>query len=207
MRLALFSYNVTKVAATKLATWVGKKPEEINITYITTAANTYPPNPVWLLHTRKQLQKYGFNVEDFDLEKAYKNKVDLDKYLSDKDIIFISGGNVFYLMHWVYETKFDKLLKTFLNKGLVYAGASAGTVCLVDDIKPMGLADKPDLAPSNITKGLGFIDFAPIPHWEVVKYQEKLEKIKGIYEKKNYKTYTITDNDALFVENDKIIKV
>jgi dipeptidase E len=203
MKLALFSYEVTKKASDKLSEWVGKKPKDIKLVYITTAANVYPPNPDWLLHTKKQLKSSGYQIEGFDLEQAFKDRTDLKTYFSDKDVVFISGGNTFYLIYWVLKTGFDKLLKDLLDKGKVYAGSSAGAVCLVDNLVPMGKIDEPEKAPEKVTKGLALIDFAPIPHWGEDKYQERLNEIKKDYERGGVETKTITNEQALFVNNKK----
>ena len=74
---------------------------------------------------------------------------------------------------------------------------------MVDDLLPMGRIDKPELAQGKVTRGMALIDFAPIVHWGREKYQKNLEAIKKEYEDEGYETVTITDNQALFVENGK----
>lgn len=43
------------------------------------------------------------------------------------DVIWISGGNSFYLIDIIRRTGFDKKLDSVLEKGVLYAGASAGS--------------------------------------------------------------------------------
>lgn len=204
MRLALFSHGISRKAARKLIGWAGKKPKDTKVVYITTAANTYPPNPDWLMETMNELKNIGFQVERFDLEDSYKKGIDLKKHFVGTDIIFISGGNTFYLVYWMRKSGFEKTLIQLLKKGVIYAGESAGAVCLFDNIETMGLIDKPTLAPKPIKRGLNLTNFITIPHWGSEKYQTRLEKIKRHYESKECKIYALADNEALFVEKGKV---
>jgi len=207
MKFAFFSYGITNAAANKLVSMVGKKSHEIKAVYITTAANTYPPEPGWLIQTQKELKSIFPNLEVFDLEKAYKDKVDLKKHFVDKDLVFFSGGNTFYLLYWIRKTDFDLLLKKMMKRGVVYAGESAGVVCQIEDLTPIAWLDEPKKAPKSMKKGLMFTDLIVIPHWNNPKYQKKLIKTKNYYENRGLSVEIIEDSQAIFVNGKKVEKV
>jgi len=59
----------------------------------------------------------GFQVEDIDLEN--KKESELKEILKDKDIIYVQGGNTFYLLKYIKESGFDKLVKQLIQKGKI----------------------------------------------------------------------------------------
>jgi dipeptidase E len=208
MKFAFISHGISDKAAEKLVELVGKKPSEIKIVYITTAVNTYPPDPDWFIESREQIKNIGVKLESFDLEEGFSENVNLEKYFSDVDVVFFSGGNTFYLLYWIYKTGFDKiLLKLMGRKNFVYAGESAGVVCQVEDLTAVGWLDKPEEAPELPKTGLMFTDLVVVPHWGNPKYQEKLVKMKDYYEGKGLRVEVIEDNEAIFVDGDKVEKV
>lgn len=198
MKFAFFSHGISSRAIQKLSKLTGKRASEISILYITTPANPYGGRPDWLIETLDQLEIAGFRITTFDLEQAYKQGIDTKDLLEGKDIVFVSGGNAFYFLYWVKKTGFKSILKKFLERGGVYAGESAGAVCMIKDMTPIAWADKPDLVPEIINRGLQLTNIICIPHWENMKYHETLVKIKKYYEKNGSQVYTIRDNEALF---------
>jgi len=102
------------------------------------------------------MNRLNFSFIEYDI--AGKPKEELIKVLSEQDIVYIEGGNTFYLLKSVRESGFDDILKEFIPKGLVYIGTSAGSYiacpsiitaswskdgfnrCDVTDFKAMGLA-------------------------------------------------------------------
>ena len=47
---------------------------------------------------KKQMAKLGFQVEDIDLEGKSENQ--LRRLLKDKDVVYVQGGNTFYLLKY-----------------------------------------------------------------------------------------------------------
>lgn len=94
------------------------------------------------------------------------DRADLTAKLDDASMVFFSGGNPAYLAATLVNTEFWRALLDGMDRGLPYAGCSAGVACL------------PDLAPdSGITSldeavwrpGLGFFhDVIFMPHWNAL---------------------------------------
>ena len=126
MKLLLTSQGLPSKLKETFVSLLHKPTSEIKLSFITTAAYGDYKNPKWLNVYRKQLNNYGIQqIEDLDLKD--KNQKELETILKDKDIIFVNGGNSFYLLYWVRKSGFDKLLPQFLNQGTLYIGVSAGS--------------------------------------------------------------------------------
>ena len=210
MKLALFSYHITEKAVKKITEMMGKEPAEIKVVYVTTAANIYDKNDAdWLWETYEELKHHYTYIEEFDVEKHEDKDQDFFyDYFKDKDIVFLSGGNVFYLNYWMKKTNAENALESLIfEEKIMYAGASAGAIYPMHDIGIYRLADKPEKAPQLINRGMGIIDFAVLPHWGEDKYQKTLEKIKEYYHKKTVETHELYDDEALLVNGRKLIKI
>jgi dipeptidase E len=200
MKFAFFSHGINKQLAGNLASLVQKPTNRCKILYITTPANTYLPNPEWLMETLDQLESFGFKVDRFELENAYDEGLDLKIHFSKYDIVFVSGGNTFYFLSWANKVGFKDAMKDFQKSGGVYAGESAGLVCNFKDLTPIAWLDEPEKAPSPVKEGLQLTDLIVIPHWETPRYQEKLEKTKAYYEDRGLEVDVIRDYEGLFVD-------
>lgn len=91
---------------------------------MTTAAKP-EANKNFVERDRQQLTALGFAVEDLDVEG--RNEAQLRSLLGDEKLIYVQGGNTFYLLKTVRESGFDKLVPDLLDRGAVYLGASAGS--------------------------------------------------------------------------------
>ena len=60
------------------------------------------------------------------------------KLLELKDIIFVEGGNTFYLLKAMRACNFEKIIRKLLKEGKVYIGASAGSIVAGKTIKTAG---------------------------------------------------------------------
>ncbi len=181
-------------------------PNKTNIAFIPTAADPYDDK--WFIEAdRKKLKELGFSVIEVDLKN--KTKEELFNILKDMDVVYVAGGNSFYLLEKVKESGFDDVIKRLLDKGVVYAGSSAGAVIACQTIEPIKLLDDPSKAPNlKSYQGLGLVDFIVLPHYGKEKYQEKFSKIISDYGEKNFKFVPITDEQSIVVENNnyKIIE-
>ena len=62
----------------------------------------------------KKLEKLGFNFTEIDIDG--KNKEELEILLKDFNFIYVSGGDLFYLLKSIKESGFDKVIKKFLKE-------------------------------------------------------------------------------------------
>ena len=177
-----------------------KPADKIRVAHIITASKV-EEDASYVDRDRELMKEAGFNVEDIDIEGKSKNQ--LMKILEDEDIIYVQGGNTYYLLKQMRKSGFDKIIKKLLTKGIIYIGVSAGSIVAGETIETAGwLGDKNTvnlmslkglkLAKSNI-----FVHYKP-EHAEIIK--QKSKKIKK-------KLRILTDEQALFVFGKKITLV
>ncbi|OGM11329.1 hypothetical protein A2Z22_05075 [Candidatus Woesebacteria bacterium RBG_16_34_12] len=200
--LASNASNVAKNIAEELL------PEKKSILFIKTASEVYGENPEWLEADRDALKSVGFDV--FDYTFTNKNVNDIKQELKKREVIFISGGNTYYLLEKIQQSSVSKVIKSAVEAGMPYIGSSAGSVIAGPNIKPVGKLDGIDKAPHlKGFKALGLVDFVVYPHWGFEKYlDESIENMKENYVK-DYKFILLTDYQYVRVEGDmyKIEKV
>lgn len=176
------------------------KPEEVKLLSITTAAYGETKNPWWLKKDVELLNKCGIKkIEEFDLKN--KNIKDVEKAFSGKDIVFVNGGNTFYLLYWAKKSGFDEIVKKFLDSGGIYVGVSAGTILVNPAIKVAGWKniDKNKIGLRDI-KSLHFVNFLTFVH-----FNESYRKLVDEESKKTkYPIVALTDTQAIIVKEEKV---
>jgi dipeptidase E len=197
MRLFLTSAGIVPEVTEKFLKFLGKKPEETSLCFIITASN--PEKDKWYVEKdKKRLKELGFKMIEIDLEK--ENEDSLRAKMEKFDVIYVEGGNTFYLLKYARETSFDKVLKDFLNKNGVYIGVSAGSyiVCPNIEMATWRHQDKNRAGLNDLT-GLNFVPFLITAHFEE-KYRPIIEEVS---KKTNYPIIAISDQQAVSVENGK----
>lgn len=210
MKLALFSQNLTEAHKQKLTSFFTKPLQEVKFLYINTPGNYKPYKSEWMMKGEQRWRDEFPLFQEFDLERAYRidKNFNFSEFLSSYDFIFVSGGTAYILSYWMKKTGSGNILQRLIEEDkVVYGGESAGAIFTYKEIDTYKELDHPERAPEKVDEGLGLIDFAPIPHWENEEFQIGLANIKDKFEGKGVKTYTITDNEALFIENSQITKI
>lgn len=113
----------------------------------------------------------GLSVEIIDLRNYFHKRTELKSKLTEIGAIFISGGNVFVLRQAMKLSGLDEILNELRDSSaFLYAGYSAAGCVLAPSLKGYEIVDKPITPYSEIKEviweGLGFIDFALMPHWD-----------------------------------------
>ena len=108
------------------------------------------------------------------------------------DVVYVCGGNTFFLMKKLKEAGIDKKLIELANQGKVYVGASAGSVIAGPDISVASPADENDAGLEDMT-GLGLTDKVIYPHYQD-KEKDVLEEFK---DKLPYPVVPLSDSQAL----------
>jgi len=173
---------------------LNKAPQLAKVAFVPTASRT-PHELKYIESSKEELFELGIKPENlviFNLDKKVI-ATDLDGF----DVLYVCGGNTFYLMKKINETGFDKTIKAFVKKGGLYVGVSAGSVVAGPVIKIALPFDEND---SNLTNfdGLGLVDVIISPHY--------IENDKAIIE--NYakssacKVIALTDSQALLVNGE-----
>ncbi|MBU1199637.1 MAG: Type 1 glutamine amidotransferase-like domain-containing protein [Nanoarchaeota archaeon] len=191
---------LTSVAAETLKEFVKilpKLPKDYTVAFIPTAADPYE-NKSFVEEDRSKLLELGFKVVDVDIKEKTEEQL-LDE-LAGIDIIFVAGGNTFYLLEKSIESGFGKIVKNLVEQGVMYIGSSAGSVLVGPTLEPIQTLDDPKKAPNlKSFTGLNIVDFVVLPHFGIEKYKEKQEEILEEYKDK-VKIITLTDKQAILIE-------
>ena len=107
---------LTSGGLNKLSGILPKPPSETKVAFIPTAADTYDDK--WFVDADcKKLTDLGFQLTLIDIKNQKENE--LHELLKEFDVIYMTGGNSFYLLEKIYESGFDKVIKELLDKGNV----------------------------------------------------------------------------------------
>lgn len=101
-----------------------KPVSRLQLAHIITASKP-KINKDYIHKDKQKMIELGFHVEDIDIEG--KNEEELRKIFKGKDIIYVQGGDTFYLLKQVKTSGFDIVVKELVNKGKIYIGVSAGS--------------------------------------------------------------------------------
>jgi dipeptidase E len=177
------------------------KPQNLKLAFIPTAADPYLGQEMpWMTADHDKLISMGFSVADYDLKS--KNIDDLRKDLAAYQVIFVAGGNTFYLLNEVKKSGFDVVVKELLSRGVVYIGASAGSMIFGPDLKHLSLVDHSEIVPelTDFTC-LGIIKQRILPHFGKDKYADRHAQLQKEW---GDQILMLRDTQALVVNGDNI---
>lgn len=184
----------------------GKKQK---LLFITTAVEVVKGDLQWFRNDRKSLVRAGFIVTDYTITN--KKKKEIDQAVENTDIIYMSGGNSFYLLQQIQQTHSAQIFRDHVNKGKIYIGTSAGSIIAAPDIYPTYYLDKAKQAPKlKGYKGLSLVDFLVFPHWGSWHFKKLYlnHRLNQAYQEK-YKLILLNNYQYVLVEDDwyKIVEV
>lgn len=175
-------------------------PDEgnLSVAIIANAWDTYPKERknLELNDCVTSFEKYGLKTSVLDLAKV--NEQAVERSLKNVNLVWVMGGNSFYLNYCAHKSGFDKVLRRIINENLVYGGESAGAVLVGSTLHGIEHLDDPKLAPEVMWDGIGLLEYGIIPHWGWEKYGEHLIKAK-IEMESHSKVVTINNDEALTV--------
>jgi len=175
-----------------------KPVNQIKIAHIITASKI-EKNTSYLEKERQIMKKIGLKVKEIDIEG--KNENQLRKILSNKDIIYVQGGNAFYLLKHARISGFDEVVKELINRGVIYIGVSAGSyiACPTIEMATWKHQDRNRAGLKNLT-ALNLVPFLVTVHYEP-KYRDILKKEIA---KSKYPVKILTDDQALLIKNNSV---
>lgn len=146
-----------------LITHLPKSPNNYKVAFIPTAAEVEEGDLKWLQKDKDKLIEAGFDVEEFTITGKSQDKI--ESILADKQIIFLSGGNSFYLLDQIVKTGFDSILRRKIDEGVIFIGSSAGSVVMGKRMDLIKSVDDQSKALDLKSSGLEIVDYAILPHW------------------------------------------
>ncbi len=159
------------------------------VLYITTASDgEEDDDKTWMDEEYKTILDLGINESNIT-EYKIGNEINI----CDFDIIYMMGGNTFYLLDVIRKTGFDKIIVDFINKGKIYIGSSAGSEILGNSIDVALGYDDNNVNMVDFT-GLKIVDALIVPH-----SNRKEEFISELKNKTKENVITLYDGDGIII--------
>ena len=161
------------VISDKFLELVNKKPIDIKVIFIPTAAITKGAKAM-LPKCKEDLTKIGIpeeNILIYNLDKIMTYST-----LSSYDAVYFCGGSPQYLLDRIHEMNFADSLLQFTNNGGIYIGVSAGSI----------------IATNNLIDNLGYINCTLNVHMPKGSHN-------AITDISNNPHIDLTDNQAILV--------
>lgn len=156
-----------------------EKYEGKEITFIDTASKKESYTK-YVDDAREYFTELGFKIRELevsDVEEAQAKEI-----IENTDILYIAGGNSFYLLQELKKKNLLDFIKQRVDEGMVYIGESAGAVIASPNIAYIEYMDDPSVAPElESTDSLGLVGFYTLPHWGEEPFKELAEKIYNTY--------------------------
>jgi len=197
MKTLLLTSTGARFDSSEIQKILPKPPGELKLGHVMTASKP-EPNKTYVTEHIKQLKVLGLSVEDIDIEG--KTLEELREFFKDKDIIYVQGGNTFYLLKAVKESGFDKLVPELLDEGKIYIGISAGSMICGPTIETAGWknVDANVVGLKDLT-ALGLVPFIIFVHYR----PEHRETILESAPRSKYPLKILTDDQAILVQDGK----
>ncbi len=182
--------------------YVEKPLDQAKIAWVTTAKNGATGTDYMQKHYER-MNKMPFEYEEIDIEG--KNQDELRELLAEKDVIYMHGGNTFYLMRAIKESGFQEVLEELMEKGVLYSGTSAGAYVACPSLEMCLWKETTKYFPEENQglEGMGLVPFLVSVHFE---QQHKEATDKGMA-KTDLKTFVLTDAQALYIEDGYITEL
>lgn len=178
---------------------IGKDPKNIRLALIENAAEVEQEPKDWVIRNRRALQNLDLDLEIVDLKAYFNDQSTLENKLASQDVIWIGGGNAYYLRWLLKKTGADRIIQELVSKGIVYAGGSAGAIVVGPTLKFFETADDPSAAPETILDGLSLTETVIVPHMDNPKFTSLISTINNKLKKAGYKTAPLNDSQALVI--------
>ena len=159
-----------------------KDISQIKLLFITIAVDgEKDPDRTWLKEEYETILNLGIKEENI-IEYHYEENTDFSSY----DVIYMIGGNTFYLLKELREKQLDEKIIQAINNGVIYVGSSAGSIILGKTIETALPYDENWVGSEDFI-GLNLVDGIIIPHAN--RKQEFIKEAKEKYSDKIIELY------------------
>lgn len=170
------------------------------VTFIPTASVVEKVN-FYVKAGRKALEKLGLVVEELELSTASADEIKAK--LIGNDLIYVSGGNSFFLLQELKRTGADQIIRDEVATGKLYIGESAGAIVAAPNIEYIKKMDSIKKAPElTDCDALKLVDFYPVPHQNEFPFKQAVEKIIAEFSE-SLNLLPINNHEAIVVTNDE----
>lgn len=174
-----------------------KPIEKLKVLYIPVAADAEKGDKTWLKKEYNSILELGIQEKNIT-----EYRMDYEINVMKFDMIYVIGGNSFYLLKKIRETNFDIKIKEAIENGIMYVGSSAGSIIMGSTTKTALPFDDNNGYLTNF-EGLKLFNGIIIPHYGEVR-KEYIDEQRKIY---SDTIYPIEDNHGIIVLNNEIKEI
>ena len=165
--------------ADRLPAFLEGSPENHTVAFILTA-NLPQRSDSYVQEARQTFTNMGCRIDDLEVSTA--DPETMRHSLENDDLIYLSGGNTFFLLQELRRSGAADLIRQQVGQGKPYIGESAGAVVTGPDTGFLDAMDSRSAAPDlDSTTGLGLVDFRLLPHLDSEPFAEVTRKILDRY--------------------------
>ena len=144
----------------------------------------------------------GFQVEVLDIAACDRETAQAKIFQSK--LLYVSGGNTFYLLQELKKKQLLSLIKEQIADGMIYVGESAGAVITAEDIDYIRLMDDKEVVGElSDTVALKEADFYLLPHVGEEPFAESAQAILDTYGDK-LNLLPLNNHQAVLVEGQEV---
>ena len=152
---------------------------------------------------KKALEKLGLKVDILEISTAESEEINTK--LRNNDFIYVTGGNIFFLLQELKRTGADKIIAEEVNAGKVYIGESAGAMITSPNVEYATAMDSVKKAPNlENFDALGLVPFYTVPHYTNSPFQKVAQKVVDTYSSV-LPLSPISNHEALLVRDNHVI--
>ena len=178
-----------------------EKNLEKKVLFIPTAGNK-EDYTAYIDEAQQTFRDLGFEIEVLDIASCDRETAQAKIFQSK--ILYVSGGNTFYLLQELKKKQLPSLIKEQIRDGLVYVGESAGAIITAKDIDYNKLMDDKTVATELYdTAGLDEVDFYILPHYGEEPFADSSKKTFEMY-KKQLELLPLHNHQAIIVNDEQI---
>ncbi|MCP1149674.1 Type 1 glutamine amidotransferase-like domain-containing protein [Bacillus pumilus] len=152
---------------------------------------------------KEAFHQLGMQLETVQI--AEQSTEEITKMIKQNDVMYVSGGNTFYLLQELRKHGLDDVLKEEINKGKLYIGESAGSIIMAPSIEYISLMDEQQKAPElSSYQGFNEVSRYPVPHVHNTYLGDAAQQILKQYEK-TLDLCPLTDEQVLLITGEQAV--
>lgn len=199
----LFLTSEINLVAEDISTKIKTKSGNLKTAYIITPIEKghEEDDLSWHHQNKKSMEEAGFDIFEYTI--TGKNIEDLQRDLSDIDVIYVEGGSLVYMLNQTRSSGFDKFITKYVSEGNPYIGTSTGSFIAAPDTEA-GLSLENYFEDNFNSQGIGLVNFLIMPHWGTEDFESQYKTMP----EKMYHTKTpmiiLNDSQYVWVQDDNI---
>lgn len=152
---------------------------------------------------KEAFRQLNMQIEMVDMD--VQSVKDITRMIEKNDVIYVSGGNTFYLLQELRKHRLDQVLKEEIKKGKLYIGESAGSIIMAPSIEYISMMDEQQKAPElSSFQGFNEISGYPVPHMQNEYLGEAAQQIVEQYQH-TLSLWPLMDEQVLLVTDEQTV--